>query len=123
MIELLPRRTQVKIIKPDDVKIKGRGVVWYPEMDRFIGTIALVSSSYKDYIVLICPDSNNNIHLYDWHPDWVKVISKDKDGNPEPYDNQGRGSCHWCDTPTKTIRLAFENKRKIILYYCPRCKR
>ena len=117
----LPHRTQVQIIKPDN--IKNYSLRWYSTMDEFIGIRALVNTDYLDYIILMCPGKINVLHAYDWHPDWVKVISKDKDGNPEPYDNQGRGSCYWCGTYTETIIFIREDKRKESFHYCSRCKR
>jgi hypothetical protein len=124
----LPKRTQVEVLKPNDVHYidKYNGLGWLPEMDKYIGTKALVDVDNESYIILTNKMYNltspGSIYEFDWHRDWVKVISKDENGHPQSYDNEGRTHCYWCHCSIKKIREKVNNLR-IMFAYCPECKR
>ena len=115
--KLLPKRTLVEIIKPEDP------LAWHLNMNQFIGTRVFVHRDEGDFLILTedCTCEYNRVYGYNWHPNWIKVISKDKDGNPEPYDNQDSIICYWCSGALNMIIEHFE--RLVEFHYCPRCKR
>jgi hypothetical protein len=124
----IPGRTLVEIIKPSKSDFY---CPWYPEMDKFVGVKALVRESGSAYVTLSSPSnpgvsyyscSNPGVSYYSWAFSYIKVLSKDKNGDPEPYDNQERAECYWCGYSTKKIKEKINN-RTIIFNYCPECKR
>jgi hypothetical protein len=121
MHQRIPNGTSVQIIKPignmRDWPLGQRDVYWAPGMDSYIGKIYTVRAynhirrSYRLEEI-----------LYSWHEDWLIVPSKDRNGNFEPYDNEGRIKCFWCKGPLNSTRERSANGL-LVFKYCPKCSR
>jgi len=123
IIEKIPNRTLVRIVKPTIRYGKWRRswkeVGWDQVMDMYNGRLGIIAScyTYNDYIHYTLKD-----YIHYFHGDWLKIISKDENGNPEPYDNEGKSNCYWCNNKTKLIKQNLET-RVVTFCYCPKCKR
>ena len=115
---IIPNGTLVQIMKPagntrnwSDEQTR---VGWSPDMNRYVG---------QSFVVLNYDQRHKWYELdgacdYVWHGNWLIMLSN----NGEPYGNEKRTDCFWCNGSLKTTKEKF-NEGFITFKYCPKCGR